>query len=129
MPIVWDEVDRIELDDGEWVDIKQKMSYGDLDRLEANMGKAIYSPEVTEKMLKNADAIRKGDIQLSPEELTDFEYSTGKLALLTVNIRAWSFKDKKGKALAVNKNTVAMLDSATAEKLLDEIGKRNPKAA
>jgi hypothetical protein len=35
-PFVYDdEVDRIDLD-GEWVDLKRRMSYGDIDKLSAN---------------------------------------------------------------------------------------------
>jgi hypothetical protein len=38
---VYDEVNRIEFDDGEWVDIKQRLSYGDVDSLLAGDSQAL----------------------------------------------------------------------------------------
>jgi len=102
-----DEVERIELGDGEWVDIKRKMSYGDRQKLIAYYAKLqtkLNSPDV--------------DISLDME--------AGSIMLLLLNIKAWSLKDRKGKPLPITKETIAMLDPDVARKLEQEIEKRNP---
>lgn len=104
-----DELDRIEFDDGEWVDIKRRMSYGDDQALSAHYLK-----------------IRAKLEQLKPDVDVDLNIESGNIALLTLNIKAWSFKDKKDKPLPVNKTTIAMLDRDTSTRIVSEIAKRNP---
>jgi hypothetical protein len=105
---VYDEVNRIEFDDGEWVDIKQQMNYGDQQRLAASYVKA--------------------GRKLRADEDTDLELDleAGNLTLLLINIKAWSFKDSNGKIAPINKETIGNLHPKVAERLLEEIGKGNP---
>ena len=102
-----DEVERVDLGDGEWVDIKRRMSYGDRQKLIAYYAKLqtkLNSPDV--------------DISLDVEG--------GNIMLLLLNIKAWSLKDRDGKPLPVTRETIAMLDPDIAERLEREIERRNP---
>ena len=104
-----DEVDRIEFPDGEWVDILKKMSYGDKQKL-------VASYMAVEQKLKGIEA---GDLGLDIE--------TGNIALLKINIKAWSFVGKDGKKVApINREYIARLDDVVTGKLLEEINKRSP---
>lgn len=101
-----DEIDRIDLGDGDWVEIKHKMSYGNRQALVAHYMKL------------------KGAINKQVEYSVDLE--SGNIMLLVLNIVAWSLLDKKGKPLPVTKETISWLDNDTGNKIADEIGKRNP---
>ena len=117
--IVWDdELDRIDFGEGEWVDIKRQMSYGDIETLESDMVRLQLKPE----------AMKPDREEMALSDLSTVEVRTGKLTLLVLNIKAWSFKDRDGGALSVNRETVSRLAASTAERILAEIGKRNPKA-
>ena len=104
-----DEVDRIEFPDGEWVDILKKMSYGDKQKL-------VASYMAVQQKLKG---IADGDLGLDIE--------TGNIALLKINVKAWSFKGKDGAKVApINREYIERLDDVVTGKLLEEINRRNP---
>ena len=101
-----DEVDRIKFGN-DWVDIKKRMSYGDQQKLVASYMK----------------------LQTQMKEVTpdiDLDIESGNITLLMLNINAWSFKDKSGGIAMVNEDTIRMLDPTIANKLVNEINKRNP---
>lgn len=104
-----DEIDRIKLEDGEWVDIKHCMSYGDTQKLSSHFLK-----------------LRTRLESLEPNVDVDMDVETGNIALLVINIKAWSLKDREDKVMPINMETIAMLDKVTSERLLSEIDKRNP---
>ena len=96
-PFVYDdELDTIELGE-EWVKIKKRMSYGDYQKLLSSYTKG------------GAMNIEEGNI-----------------ALLLINIKEWSFKDRDGKPAPVSRENILRLVPDIAQKILDEIGRRNP---
>lgn len=109
---ITDDIDRIDLGDGEWVDIKRQMNYGEQLRLASSFS----ATSIT---------IRDGAPKLNAlAEKADLE--TGSIALLFINIRAWSFKDGSGKSIPINETNIRRLDITTANKISKEISKRNP---
>ena len=98
-----DELDRIDLGDGEWVDIAKRMSYG--------MQQKLFAHYV--KLGKDMKAI-------------DVDIESGNLTLLLVNIKAWNLKGKDGKVAPITKEVVARLDPVIANKVVEEINNRNP---
>lgn len=100
------EVDRIHLEDGQWVDIKRRLSIGDMERLEA----VVLGVEFG----KGAEVTGT---------LKPF-----RTALLQIAIVDWSFTDANGQKLPINRDTIGQMSMELAERLLDEINKRNPFA-
>uniref|UniRef100_A0A6M3KD70 Tail assembly chaperone n=1 Tax=viral metagenome TaxID=1070528 RepID=A0A6M3KD70_9ZZZZ len=122
MGIIWDEIDRIALEDGDWVDIKHRMTFGDVARLENKMMKLSIDPA----RLKAAQAT--GDKDEAANAVNDIEFNTGKMELLSINVVAWSYKKQDGSGpLAVSPDNIARLDKETGELLLNAIGERNPQ--
>lgn len=104
---VTDEVDRIELGEGSWVDIKRRMSYGDQQKLMGHF------------------------VKLSADMTTpDIDLASGNILMLVINIKAWNLTDDTGKEVKLSQGAIEKLDPAVAEKIAVEINNRNqpPKA-
>ena len=110
MARIWQgEVDRVELGEGDWADIKPRMTYGD-------------QQKVTGHYIKLQSRLSKG----SADADLSVELESGQLALLEANVLAWSLTGKDGQPLPVTKENLRALWPDVAKSLLDEIGKRNP---
>jgi len=94
--ILGDELHRVELGDGEWVDIKRHLSLSDLERIEADAG-----------------------------DITAGRIANGR-AMLTSAIKAWSFTNGTGEPVAVTPENVGCLSGETAGTLLVELNRLNP---
>jgi hypothetical protein len=104
---VTDEVDRIDLGEGDWVDIKRQMSYGDDQKLVASY--------------MNVQArVRAGEPDV------DISLGTGNITLLALNIKDWNLKDESGQLMPIAETTIQRLNKSTATKLVEEINRRNP---
>lgn len=103
---VTDEVDRIDLKGGFWVDIKRRMSYGDQQRLMGHF------------------------VKLSAENTPDISLALGNIMLLVINIKAWNLVDQEKREVPLSQEAIEKLEPAVAEKIAVEINKRNqpPKA-
>lgn len=104
---VTDEVDRIELEVGSWVDIKRRMSYGDQQKLMGHF------------------------IKLSADMTTpDIDLASGNILMLVINIKAWNLTDDKGKEVKLSQGAIEKLEPAVAERIALAINDRNqpPKA-
>ena len=104
------ETDRLDLGDGEWAEIKLRMTYGDQQR-------------VTGQYIKLQSRIARGTAEDADASI---EMETGQLALLEANIVDWSLKDGKGAKLSITRDSLRRLWPEVAQSLLAEIGKRNP---
>jgi hypothetical protein len=94
--ILEDELHRVDLGDGEWVDVKRYLSLGDLTDIEAQTG-----------------SIATGNL------------ATGK-AILGAVIRAWSFTNGSNQPVPVTPEMINHLSGETAGILLAEVNKLNP---
>lgn len=105
--LIFDEIDRIKLDKEYWIDIKRRMSYGD-----------------NQKLMK---AYMRLQTQLK-EQTTDMELDveTGNIMLLLINVQGWNLTGQDGKVVPVNEEMIKRLDPQIADKIIDEINKRNP---
>ena len=101
---VTDETDRIDLDDGFWVDIKKRMSYGDQQKLVAHYIK----------------------VRTTTAEITsDIDLAGGQIVLLEINIKGWNLVDANNKVAPLNRANIEKLDIAIATRIATEIDKRN----
>ncbi len=106
---VKDEVERFTLEDGHWVDIKKRMSYGDQQRLVGHYVKLGGTPG-------------KADV--------NFDMASGAIELMVINVKGWNLIDDGGKDVAVSRDAFERLDQEVAELIAEEINRRNasPKA-
>jgi hypothetical protein len=103
-----EDVDRIELEDGQWVDIKSRMSYGD------------------HQYIVSRYIDIQGQLGAPGSTMTKYEIAQGNLALLERSIVAWSFVDDGDKPVPVNKDTISKLRVDIANMIADEVNKHNP---
>lgn len=103
------EVDRVQVDEGHWVDIKRRMSYGDNQRLVASYMRL-------QMQLKERGSLPSIDLNVE----------TGNITLLMLNIVAWNLTDEHGKEMPVIRESIERLDNSLANKLVAEINAHNP---
>lgn len=113
MPIVSEDIDKIDLPDDEWAEIKRRMSFDDITRLENEIAKIRIKPK------------QGKDQTLSVEDIDDIEIKGAKHLLLEINLKAWGVKDVGGNIVPLNKQNIKNLDPDTANLILVEIDKRN----
>jgi len=113
------EVDRIDLGDGEWVEIKSKLSIGDQDKLSEMM----MTIEVDTAPANRSERRRRKDSGQSNYNAT-FKPSTS--ALLQVSIVDWSFTYESGEKVPLTPEMVNRMDAKLANQLEEEINDRNP---
>ena len=108
-----DEVDRIDLGDGKWADIKHRMSYGDEQKITghfiriASMRKALASG-------------KPGDVDVS------IDLESGNILALLINIKAWNLTDDDGNIAPITEENIIRLPREYGNKLKEEINQRNP---
>jgi hypothetical protein len=95
--LIREELHRIDLGDGEWVDVKRRLSYGDLAAMDAAAGPGVMG---------------QGNI------------ATG-VALLGGVVRAWSFQED-GEPVPVTPENLDRLSPQTAGIILTEVNRLNP---
>ncbi len=100
------EIDRFDLGDGFWVDIKRRMSYGERQR---QIGHLLRLPE---QKSGKPDAV-------------DLEFDTGKIFLLTQQIVDWNLVDDQGVKVPVSEDAIKRLDKELGERIAIEIDRRN----
>ncbi len=100
------EVDKIDLGDGLWVEIKREMDAGDQEDLEDYM-----------LSLQMQDG-KRGEVHLRQ----------GKLKLLELNIVAWNLK-QGGVDIPISAVNLSKLSRPVASLLIQEVQKRNPPLA
>jgi len=101
------EIDRIDLGEGFWADIKRRMTYGMQQRLTTHY------------------------LKLSANQTADIDLASGNLIALELNIVAWNLVDDKGQAVPLSREAIDSLDPDIADRIINEISRRNqsPKKA
>jgi len=105
---------------GHWIEIKHEMNAGDHDDLQ-NLLFKLSTPVDNRK--SRAERRRAERIDTAQ----DISVKPSSLALLEINIHAWSFKDTTtGDNIPVSSTTIRGLKREVMEFVLDEIDIRNP---
>ena len=113
-----EEKERIDLDDGEWVDIKSKLTIGDQD----DLGDRLMHIELDTKGSRE-DRRRARQSGNFPGKVS-FKPSTA--AILEISILDWSFSYPNGTKVPITLEMIKKMDPIIANKLEDEINQRNP---
>ena len=110
-------VTRVELEKGEWVEVKNEMSIGDWEQYEGSMLQIIAEEESANTGNR---ALRRRN-QRQQNSAQTIKMSAGILELLYINIKGWSFED-----VPINKKNISKLKERFASKILDAIQEQNP---
>ena len=112
------EVDRITLEDGEWVDIKRKLSIGDQDSL----GNRLMELEMDTQGTREERRRRRQ----SGEFPGTAKFKPSTAALLEIAIMDWSFAYGDGVKVPVTPEMIGKMEPELANRLSEEIDQRNP---
>ena len=110
-------VTRVELEKGEWVEVKNEMSIGDWEQYEGSMLQIIAEEESANTGNR---ALRRRN-QRQQNNAQTIKMSAGILELLYINIKGWSFE-----VVPINKKNISKLKERFASKILDAIQEQNP---
>ena len=110
-------VTRVELEKGEWVEVKNEMSIGDWEQYEGSMLQIIAEEESANTGNR---ALRRRN-QRQQNSAQTIKMSAGILELLYINIKGWSFE-----VVPINKKNISKLKERFATKILDAIQEQNP---
>jgi hypothetical protein len=89
-----------------WVDIKQKMTYGDQQKLAAHY-------------------VSMQSFKPGSKPILSMDLEGGNIMLLLINIKDWNL-ELDGKKVPVALTTIQQLDPDVADKIAQEVNKRNP---
>ena len=106
---------RIPGDEDEWIEIKKRFTVQDQDALKEKLVEVEFDGLNREERRRLQ---RQGGIRA--------RYRLSTVALLSVAIVDWSFKDERGNKIPVTEENIGRLDPSLAAWLEDEIDKRNP---
>ena len=110
------EVHRIELGDGDWVDVKKEMSIGDWERYEGS----ILQVEAGKSSNGNrASRRRRGNNGNEEDIAPTYKMSAGYLELLLINIVSWSSDS------IVQKSTIGEMKESISDEILKVITELN----
>ena len=93
---------RLELSDGDWIEVKGQLTFGETERIKA--------AAVQKKFRIDAS----GEVELKDVEIAIDKVKIAKLAAWLI---AWSFCDSMGKPVALTIDAIDALDPATAEEV------------
>ena len=107
-------VDRITLDESQWVDIKHEMSVGDWERVES----AMFQIEMEDTVASNGNR-RTRRMQQQATQQPKYKFKAGYLDILEVNIMAWSFPKP------LNSESISKMHPTLVNMIMEEIDNRN----
>jgi hypothetical protein len=104
---------RLDLSDGDWVEVKRELSVGERKKLEA-------SP---------MNSVRPGgNVARDPNDVEmGLDWGRYFLTKLQVYIVAWSFVDAKGQPVRVTPDAISNLDPESGEEIMDAITEHEEK--
>lgn len=97
-PFAGQDVTRVELDDGLWVDIKAHLSHGDMRAIRQASAHALVKPQGVEA---------GGKVKLDLRE--DFALDADELEMVQRAVKAWNFPNGQGGIAPVNEATLSDL--------------------
>ena len=112
--------ERIDLEDGEWVDIKHKLTIGDQDAL----GDKLMNIELDTKGTRE----ERRRLRQSGNFPGKVAFKPSTAAILEIAILDWSFTYEDGSKVPITSEMIRKMDPVLANRLEDEIDQRNPLA-
>lgn len=116
--ILDDDLHRIELEDGEWIDILELVP--SFIRRKAQAAAMPMSGQVS---MERREKGKKESVPLN----VDFKVGEFNRVLLKEMVKAWSFKDKKEQAIPVTPENIQRLSEIDTDIVLKAIEKLNPE--
>ena len=120
------QVDRILLEDDQWIDIKKKLSIADQDALKCRLMEIDIDTSALPEGLNRSERRRQaraGGTKLNAK------YRPSTAALLEIGIVDWSFVDEDNNKLPVTPEWIGRLSPEWAYKIEDELEARNTPLA
>jgi predicted ThiF/HesA family dinucleotide-utilizing enzyme len=102
------DVERVDLGDGAWVDIKKELSYGEYQNVVSSF----------------ADM----EAGVSGRPNMKYNIARGNLMMMEKFIVAWSITDDSGNTVPVTKENITRLKRSVADTIMEVINKNNPLA-
>lgn len=93
------EVERIEISDGDWIEIKKDLNTGEVKRLESSGLKPPVTDVVTGKLVNPID------------------WEIYEIDRAVIFLQDWSFRDSSDKPVKISRDSVKALDPATFEEI------------
>ena len=120
---VSEEIDRVDLEDGEWVDIKREMSAGDWERVQSELV-IVEGIGLNRQQRRSLKKGREDIVGVSEDAAqnpnTSIKYNASYVPFLLANIVDWSF-DRP-----VTPTNIRLMSDSLAQTLMQEINTKNP---
>lgn len=115
MALVWgDELDRVELRDGDWVKILSHMAKRELVRLQQMMAKGMKFTAGTEERVFDIGTVDSDEVLMASA-----------FASLIINVKEWSMVDRQGNPVPINADTLQALHPDDYDTIVAAINERN----
>lgn len=109
-------LDRIVLEDGEWVEIKRRLSIGDRDRISNRLLEIEMQPQQRGQRRNRNSGSNNLTARVRPSTVV----------LLATSIVDWSFLDEHNNKLPITEEQISLMSTELADLLEEEINARNP---
>jgi hypothetical protein len=117
--IVEEEIDRLDLGDKEWIDIKSKMTIADQDLLAQRLVEV-------ESIESNREERRLAKRTGNTSKILKTKFRPSTAVLLEIAIVDWNLVNKAGEKIPLTTENIGRLDPSLAGWLEDKIEDRNP---
>lgn len=104
------ETHRLDLSDGDWVEVKARLGTAEDQRLKSAIFRGVQT---------GTNQVKAGNVPSDLELRVDT--SMAYMAKLFLYIQEWSFVDQKGKAVKVTRSAIENLDPDTSNEILEKL--------
>lgn len=123
-----EEVDRIDVAENYWVDIKHEMSIADFERMEQNLIQfeakgGAGGNRATRRALQRGP---NGQLDKESEQLLKANFHPSYVLLLEINIVRWNLPGADSQIQTLNRESISRLTKGMADLLAEAIDERNP---
>ena len=106
------ETKKVDLGDGNWVEIKAELDTGDWERIDSSMLQ--YVAEGNNGNLNRQERRRLGRSSQDPNQVTNLRVRAGNIEILEVLIKSWSFQN-----VPITRETIGKLKEEWSSKILE----------
>lgn len=104
------EVKRLDLSEGDWIEVKRRLNIAESKRIESSIFRGIQGNQ--ESLSKGAE-VTASDVELKIDPTGAY------MTKLQVYLVAWSFVDEQGKPVKLNNSSIENLDPDSADEILE----------